>query len=113
MGVAQGVQHARHRVIGLPVIVDDDAGDIHQEAAALARRKLFELADIAASARNRKPTTISPIAFEAVQRFDAIFMLERSIAGLASEARVAVRRKDVAPLVNDLVVTVHLVISAF
>jgi hypothetical protein len=35
MGVAQGVQHARHRVIGLPVIVDNDAGDIHQEAAAL------------------------------------------------------------------------------
>ena len=28
MGVAQGVQHAWHRVIGLPVIMDDDAGDI-------------------------------------------------------------------------------------
>ena len=35
MGVAQGVQHARHGVIGLPVIVDDDAGDIRQKAAAL------------------------------------------------------------------------------
>ena len=35
MGVAQGVQHALHRVIGLPVIVNDDADDIRQEAAAL------------------------------------------------------------------------------
>ena len=70
---------------------------------AHARRKLFELADIAATARSRKPTTISPIAFEAVQRFDAIFGLERSINGLPPEARVAVRRKDIAPLVNDLV----------
>ena len=70
---------------------------------AHARRKLFELADIASKARNRTPTTISPIAFEAVQRFDAIFVLERSINGLPPEARVAMRRKDVAPLVNDLV----------
>jgi hypothetical protein len=44
---------------------------------AHARRKLFELADIAAKARNRKPTTISPIAFEAVRKIDDIFMLER------------------------------------
>ena len=35
MGIAQGVQHALHRVIGLPVIVNDDAGDIRQETAAL------------------------------------------------------------------------------
>ena len=70
---------------------------------AHARRKLFELADIASKARNRTATTISPIAFEAVQRFDAIFALERSINGLSPEARAAVRRKDVAPLVNDLI----------
>src|SRR5256885_13425429 len=43
---------------------------------AHARRKLFELADIASKARIRKPATISPIAFEAVQKFDAIFALE-------------------------------------
>src|SRR5215203_2393686 len=36
---------------------------------AHARRKLFELADIAAKVRKGKPTTISPIAFEAVQKF--------------------------------------------
>jgi hypothetical protein len=70
---------------------------------AHARRKLFELADIASKARNRKQTTISPIAFEAVQRFDAIFALERAINGLSSEARAAARRKDIAPLVNDLI----------
>jgi len=27
MSIAQGVQHALHRVIGLPVIVNDDAAD--------------------------------------------------------------------------------------
>src|SRR5207249_8576882 len=70
---------------------------------AHARRKLFELADIASQARSQKPTTISPIAFEAVQRFDAIFVLERSINGRTLEARMAVRRKDIAPLVNDLI----------
>jgi transposase len=70
---------------------------------AHARRKLFELADIAAKARNGKPATTSPIAFEAVQRFDAIFALERSINGMSAAERVATRRKDIAPLVNDLI----------
>jgi len=46
---------------------------------------------------------ISPIAFEAVQKFDAIFALERSINGLSPEARVAARRKAIAPLVKDLI----------
>jgi transposase len=70
---------------------------------AHARRKLFELADIASAARHQKPKMISPIAFEAVQRFDAIFALERSINGWSPEARVAARRKDIAPRVNDLI----------
>jgi len=70
---------------------------------AHARRKLFELADIASKARKGKPTTISPIAFEAVGKFDAIFALERSINGASSEARLAARRRDIAPLVNDLI----------
>ena len=68
-----------------------------------ARRKLFELADIATKARNQKSTTISPIAFEAVRKIDAIFMLDRSINGLSPEQRVAARRRDIAPLVNDLI----------
>ena len=40
---------------------------------------------------------------EAVQRCDAIFALERSINGLSPAERVAARRKDIAPLVNDLI----------
>jgi len=70
---------------------------------AHARRKLFELADIASKARNRKPAAISPIAFEAVQKFDAIFALERAINGLSPEARAAQRRRTIAPAVNDLI----------
>jgi transposase len=70
---------------------------------AHARRKLFELADIASKARKGKSTPISPIAFEAVRRFDAIFMLERSINGSSPAERVAARRKEIAPLVNDLI----------
>jgi transposase len=70
---------------------------------AHARRKLFELADVASKARGGKPATISPIAFAAVERFDAIFALERSLNGMLPEARVAARRKEVAPLVNDLI----------
>src|ERR1700694_1727974 len=68
---------------------------------AHARRKLFELADIASKVRKGKPTTISPIAFEAVSKFDAIFALERSINGSSPEERVAGGRKGIAPLWND------------
>jgi transposase len=60
---------------------------------AHARRKLFELADIVSKARKGKPTTISPIAFEAVRKMDAILMLERSINGLSPEERLAARRR--------------------
>jgi len=70
---------------------------------AHARRKFFELADIASKARNRKPTTISPLAFEAVQKIDAIFMAERSINGKPAAERLAARGKDIAPLVRDLI----------
>jgi hypothetical protein len=70
---------------------------------AHARRKLFELADIAAKARKQKSTTVSPIAFEAVRKMDAIFMLERSINGSSPAERVSARRRDIAPLVGDLI----------
>ena len=53
---------------------------------AHARRKLFELADVASKARDQQPTAISPIAFEAVQKFDAIFALEREINGKSPDA---------------------------
>src|ERR1700688_1447516 len=49
-----------------------------------ARRKFFELADIAANARRGKSATpISPIALEAVKRIDALFDIEREINGLS------------------------------
>ena len=70
---------------------------------AHARRKLFELADVASKARNKTATVISPIAFAAVQKFDKIFELERSINRFPPDVRVAVRRQHVAPLVNDLI----------
>ena len=65
-----------------------------------ARRKFFELADIAASARRgKKATAISPIAFEAVKRVDAIFAIERDVNGKSAEERLRVRREAAAELV--------------
>lgn len=70
---------------------------------AHARRKLFELADIAGAARRGdKAPAISPLALEAVKRIDAVFDAERAINGMSAEQRLAVRQKDVAPLVDDL-----------
>jgi transposase len=64
-----------------------------------ARRKFFELADIAANARRSKSATpISPIALEAVKRIDAIFAFERSINGVSPEEWLRARRETSAPL---------------
>jgi transposase len=83
---------------------DRKGGPITQAACwAHGRRKFFELADIATKARNRQQTTISPLALEAVRKIDAIFMAERSINGLSPDERVAARRRDVAPLVRELI----------
>lgn len=71
-----------------------------------ARRKFFELADIAGarhwartngafngSLRKNKPAhDISPVALEAVKRIDAIFDIEREINGMDADARLAVRQ---------------------
>ncbi len=68
-----------------------------------ARRKFFELADIAGNVRKGKPAhDISPIALEAVQRIDAIFDIERDINGLSSDARHATRQTLSRPLVEAL-----------
>jgi transposase len=68
-----------------------------------ARRKFFELADIATNARRGKDAPpISPIAFEAVKRIDALFDIEREINGLTSEQRLAVREERSVPLVDAL-----------
>jgi len=68
-----------------------------------ARRKFFELADIATNARRARPAPpVSPIALEAVTRVDAVFDLERAINGPPAAERLAVRKNDVAPLLDDL-----------
>ena len=68
-----------------------------------ARRKFFELADIAASARRgKKAPPISPIALEAVKCIDAIFDVERDINGASAEERLRLRRDASAPLVIAL-----------
>ncbi|HZD91275.1 MAG TPA: IS66 family transposase [Pseudolabrys sp.] len=70
---------------------------------AHARRKFFELADIATNARRGKQApAISPIALEAVKRIDALFDIERAINGLSAEERLRARQEQSAPLVADL-----------
>ena len=70
------------------------------------RRKLFELADIAESARRKakgaKDAVISPIALAAVKRIDAVFAIEREINGCSAAERLAVRQDRSRPLVGAL-----------
>jgi transposase len=79
-----------------------------REAAcwAHARRKFFVLADIEENARRRaaRKTEIplSPLAIEVVRRIDALFAIERKINGKSAEQRLAVRRAESLPLVDDL-----------
>jgi transposase len=71
-----------------------------------ARRKFYELADLAAAARRtaqgKSPANISPLALEAVRRIDAVFDIEREINGRNAAARLAVRRERSLSLVADL-----------
>jgi len=68
-----------------------------------ARRKFFELADIAGNVRKGKSAhEISPVALEAVARIDALFDIERGINGKSIEERLAVRQDLARPLVDDL-----------
>ena len=68
-----------------------------------ARRKFFELADIEGNIRKGKSAKeISPIAFEAVKRIDALFAIEREINGHDPAARLAARQRQSALLVEDL-----------
>ncbi|GGE24407.1 transposase [Aureimonas endophytica] len=69
---------------------------------AHARRKFFELADIAKNARRGKNAApISPMALEAVKRIDALFAIERDINGLPAAERLASRRERSMPLLAD------------
>jgi hypothetical protein len=73
---------------------------------AHARRKFFELADVAGAARKtsrgERAGMIYPIALEAVQRLDALFAIERAINGKDAAERLAVRRDLSAPLMTEL-----------
>ena len=83
---------------------DRKPGRITEAACwAHARRKFFELADIASKARNPKTAALSPMAFEAVRKIDGVFMAERSNNGLPSNERLTARRREVAPLVHELI----------
>src|SRR6202165_5614478 len=79
-GILQADAYAGFNSVYKP---DRKPGPIVEAACwAHGRRKFFELADIASKARDKTSAVISPIAFAAVQRIDAIFMAERSINGL-------------------------------
>ena len=63
-----------------------------------ARRKFFELADVESNIRKGKsPKEISPIAFEAVKRIDALFEIERDITGKSPDERLEARQRLSAP----------------
>ena len=83
---------------------DRDAGPVTSALCwSHARRKFFELADIAGNVRKGKPAhQISPVALEAVKRIDAIFDIEREINGLDADARLVARQNLSRPLVNGL-----------
>lgn len=68
-----------------------------------SRRKFFELADVEGNIRKGKSAKeISPIAFEAVRRIDALFDIEREVNGHDPAARLAARQRLSTPLVEDL-----------
>ena len=73
---------------------------------AHARRKFFELADIAGAARRKsrgeQGAMVYPIALATVQRLDALFEIERTINGKTAAERLAVRQQYSAPLVAEL-----------
>jgi transposase len=70
---------------------------------AHARRKFFELADIAANKRRGKTAPpISPLALEAVRRIDPLFDIEREINGRPAAERLARRTELSKPLVDEL-----------
>ena len=69
---------------------------------AHARRKFYELADIAAGKRRgKRAPPISPLAMEAVKRVNALFGIERTINGETAERRLAVRHERSAPLLAE------------
>ncbi len=77
-------------------------GVIHQALCwAHARRKFFELADIASSRRGKTAVALSPLALEAVKRIDGLFDIERGITGKSADERLFVRREQSKPAVAE------------
>ena len=64
---------------------------------AHARRKFFELADLARAGK----APPAPLAVEAVRQIDAIFAHERAINGRTAADRLAYRREHAAPWSRD------------
>jgi hypothetical protein len=52
--------------------------------------------------RSIRRRIVAPVAAEAVRRIDRLFAVERDVAGLSAEARLAVRQERSAPLLADL-----------
>ncbi|MBC7285571.1 IS66 family transposase [Hoeflea sp.] len=70
---------------------------------AHARRKFFELADVESNIRKGKNAKeISPIAFNAVRRIDALFEIEPDLNGLIPADRLEARQRLSASLVDEL-----------
>lgn len=101
-------EHAEGFLTGFSGIMQADAfsgfGRLYQQGAiveaacwAHGRRKFFDLAQLKKA----------PIAIEAVKRIDALFAIERDIAGLSPEARLTARAGLSRPLVDDLAVWLH------
>jgi transposase len=65
---------------------------------AHARRKFFELADLARAGK----APPAPLAVDAVRQIDAIFAHERAINGWTAADRLAHRRAHAAPLIGKL-----------
>jgi transposase len=88
-------------------LADRKPGPILEAACwAHARRKFFVFADVEENARRKAvgktEIPLSPIAIEVVRRIDALFAIEQSINGKSPEERLAVRRAESRPLVDDL-----------
>ena len=96
-------EHAEDFLAGFAGIMQADAfsgfNRLHQQGAIIeaacwahGRRKFVELAQL----------KIAPIAIEAVSRIDALFAIERDIAGRFPAERLAARAERTRPLVEDL-----------
>jgi hypothetical protein len=103
-GILQADSFSGYDALYVP---DRQPGPIREAGCwAHARRKFFELADIAAAERSKAtskiPAPISPIALKAVQQMDRLFEIERDINGATPERRNNARQALSKPLVAEL-----------